>query len=137
MSAAAERSRLAAAVRQCGAALARRKEDGTPLDDGQPLRELQKVVRSVTEVEGEPFLSTVAFLLDAWIADYYYNFAGDVPANRSEDIAKVRGRFNAGEATEALGELASAVVGDSVGTMEAFVRLVSAYLKAVREANAE
>ena len=103
--------------------------------DCAPLRDLQAVARRLDSVENDRHVRTAAFLLQLWIEDYYFNFAGDIPSDGSEYVDEVRCRMLSGPTANALKKLGEAVAEESVRTLEAYEDLFASYLEAIDEAN--
>lgn len=116
---------LASAISECAQSM-----EEEP-DDKAPLRELQsKAKRALLEHEGD-HERTIAYLLDVWIDDYYFNWAGDIDTEKVEEVQR---RF-AHDASRAMRKLAESLRGQNAEeTLAALARLICRYLDAVREA---
>ena len=127
--------RLGNAFRECAGYL---RADRAPTNDNlrriHPLRILQQELRRVLEEGGEDRLArTVAFLVDAWIRDYFLNFAGDVLSPASLAVDEIRKRLIQGQVVDAFEKLGAGLTGDSSEIIEAQVMLVCSYLEAISE----
>ena len=58
-----------------------------------PLRLLQREIQPALRDREDSSLRTVAFLLDAWVDDFYFNLATDVPSKVSEEFDTLRTQF--------------------------------------------
>ena len=110
-------------------------EGGEPVQ--HPLRELQRVARSVMYEGKDPYVRTVAFILDLWIEDFYFNFAGDVLSPASEAVDKIREKFLTESLGPLLGTLSEVVLRDSASGLGVFEKIATSYLDARLEANVQ
>ncbi len=107
-----------------------------PQPDGAPLRELQRKVHALVNTTADPYVRTLGFIIDQWIKDYYYNFAGDVMSSAWAEVEAIRADLLKDSTSQAFIHLASALSSDSKGDgFAAIEELVSFYLAAIDEAN--
>lgn len=120
---------LSYAVALCGRALGKEEEQTAPL------RALQKVSRAATHSASNGYIRSVAFILDTWIADFYYNFAGDIVSPNWEQAHIVREQLIRTRSAMILKQLAEAISEESAGaTWLAVQELIASYLEAVEVA---
>ena len=104
--------------------------------NGAPLRELQRQVYTVVSNTADPFLRTLGFIIDQWIKDYYYNFAGDVMSSAWAEVETIRAKLLRSATSQALMHLAAALSADSKADgFCAIELLISSYLAAIDDAN--
>ena len=126
------RTDFAACLRTCAQFL----EDGRLT--GSPLRELQRHSQRLMDVaEGDTHLRTLAFIVDQWIKDYYFNFVGDVISTAWREVEEVRIRLLSRDTSSALRAVAESVVADLDKGLGAVENLVCTYLNAIKKANDE
>ena len=119
---------LALALRECADMLAGGETDQAPL------RKLQRVARNFQSASGDLYVRAISFVLDAWIKDYYFNFAGDIVSPASQRVDDIRERFLGTDVATALAELSEHVENRSVESLRSIEKVLGAYLDASHEA---
>lgn len=108
---------------------------GGGMPGNHPLRELQSVARSLIYGEEDLFLRTVAFLLDLWIEDFYFNFAGDILSPASEAVDEIRDKLLTESIGPALSRLSEVISSRTTDVFDPFQEIATSYLNARLAAN--
>ncbi len=116
-------------LRKCSRAL-------VSASNGAPLRTLQHFANAALFDTPDPAVKMLCFIMDQWIKDYYFNFAGDVVSPQWERIEQIRKNLLQQKASLALDRLATAVAEGAEPT-KALEELITAYLDAISAANLE
>lgn len=106
-------------------------------EDGAPLRKLQKQLQVHIASPENQLITTIAFILDLWIADYYFNFAGDVVTPVWQEVDAIQSSLLKKDVSDALLHLSETIMSEEQNPTSAFERLVTSYLKAREQANSE
>ena len=126
----AEAEALASSLRATAEAITNRQYGKAPL------RDLQRRAHAVASSSGDAYLRTLGFVIDQWIQDYYYNFAGDVMSSAWEEVEKIRIALLREVTSQGLMPLASALsTGMKADGFSAIEVLISSYLTAIEKAN--
>ena len=123
---------FAASLAACAEGLSDGKRSGASLRQLQ--RQAQAIIMGANE---DVYLRTIAFIIDQWVKDYYFNFAGDVISAAWTSVEDVRIRLLSRDTSRALNCLADAIPSGSTEAFEGLQGLVCTYLEAIKTANAE
>jgi hypothetical protein len=123
------RSEFSHRLRDCALSLSQGQSGNAPI------RELQSHARELFFANSDSYLRTIGFLLDQWIKDYIFNFAGDVITLNSEAVDEIRERLLREDTATALLDLSGAICSAPENAFAAIERLITSYLEAIQEAN--
>jgi hypothetical protein len=123
------RARFVEELRKCSGAL-------LSASSGAPLRTLQHFANAMLFNTADRSMKAVCFIMDQWVKDYYFNFAGDVVSPRWERVEQIRKDLLQQKASRAIDLLATAVAEGAEPT-KALEELITSYLDAISAANLE
>lgn len=125
----ASNQKLAAAIRECADLF------GAEAMDRAPLRVLQRQIQPLLKEKQDRSAQTLAFLLDTWIDDFYFNLAGDVPSENSDAFDELRTSLLRDSVAPVLKELAELLqTSDTPQVLMAYGKLIASYLDALDKA---